>query len=306
MKIGIIGTGGVGGYFGARLAAAGNEVTFIARGEHLKAIKANGLKLKSIKGDITINPAKASDNLEELRDCELIIFGTKAWQINEIAPTLAQSINSRALILPLQNGVLAINELQQHFSREQLLGGLCMIFSKIESSGVINHMGHEPSITFGEVDGKITERALRVKNIFEAAGINNTLSEDIEAALWKKFILICLSGLGAILNSGYGPIRELPETRQIIIDILTEVSAVAKAKNVNLDNKIVEKSMAFVDNYPYDSMSSLARDVLEGKASEIEYQNGTVVKFGKELGIDTPANKFVYAMVKLMESKNKK
>lgn len=303
MKIGIIGTGGVGGYFGARLAASGNEVKFIARGKHLRTIKEKGLILKSIKGDLHINSAVVSDDISDLSDCELIILGVKAWQVKDIAPILSKILNKNALVLPLQNGVLTASELLEYFEKNQILGGLCMIFSSIESPGVINHKGLEPSITFGEIDKSVKERTTQLKNTFEQAGINTTLSEDIEAALWRKFILICLSGLGAITNSGYGLIRETPETRQIIIDVLTEVSSIAKAKKVNLGNDIVEKSLQIVDTYPAESMSSLARDVLNGKPSEIEYQNGTIVKLGKELGIETPANKFIYGFIKLIEKR---
>ncbi|MBE9468461.1 MAG: 2-dehydropantoate 2-reductase [Bacteroidetes bacterium] len=303
MKIGIIGTGGVGGYFGARLASSGNQLTFIARGKHLEYIKENGLRVKSIKGDINICPATATDRLSELADCELVILGTKAWQIKGVAKELAGTLNKDAMILPLQNGVLAADELLQSFDKSQIIGGLCMIFSSIESPGVINHMGLDPSITFGEIDKTINKRTTQLKLLFEKAGISCTLSDDIEAALWRKFILICLSGFGTISNSGYGLIRETPETRQMIIDSLTEVSMIAKAKNINLKNDIVEESLACVDTYPANSMSSLSRDVLSGKRSEIEYQNGTVVKFGKELGIDTPVNNFVYGFVKLIEKK---
>lgn len=304
MKIGIIGTGGVGGYFGARLASSGNEVKFIARGKHLQAIKENGLIVKSIKGDFHINSVMVSDNISDLSDSELIILGIKAWQVKETAAVLAKTLNKDAIILPLQNGVLAVDELIGYFDTNQILGGLCMIFSSIESHGVINHQGLEPSITFGELDKSVKERTTHLKEVFEKAGIKCTLSCDIEAAIWKKFILICLSGLGAIANSGYGLLRETPETRQLIIDVLTEVSLVAKAKNVKLDDNIVEESLSIVDNYPADSMSSLTRDVLNGNPSEIEYQNGTIVRFGKELGVKTPVNQFIYGLVKLLEKKN--
>ena len=304
MKIGIIGTGGVGGYFGARLAAAGNEVHFLARGEHLKAIQSKGLQVKSIKKDVHINPAKASDKISDLSNCDLIIFACKAKQVRETAAQLCKTLKKEAWILPLQNGVLAAEELAEFFDRKQILGGLCMIFSFIESPGLIKHVGlKEPMIIFGELDQTKSERCKTLLHLFEKADIRSKESEDIHASLWQKFILICLSGLGAIANEGYGLIRETPESRSLLVDVLTEVSQVAKAKNVNLPKDIVEKSMVIVDSYPADSMSSLARDVLSGKSSEIDYQNGTVVRFGKELGIATPANKFVLGMVKLLEQK---
>ncbi|MGQ1910616.1 ketopantoate reductase family protein [Marinifilum sp. RC60d5] len=304
MKIGIIGTGGVGGYFGARLAAAGNEVHFLARGAHLKAIQEKGLQVKSIKKDVLIQPALASDLISDLSQCDLVIFACKAWQIREIAPQLAQSLQKKALLLPLQNGVLAADELSEFFDRKQILGGLCMIFSYIEAPGIIKHVGlQEPMIIFGELDQAKSERCELIRELLKKADIRCKLSDDIQSSIWQKFILICLSGVGTIANQGYGLIRETPESRSILIDVLTEVSQIAKAKNINLPENIVEKSMSIIDSYPADSMSSLARDVLSGKTSEIDYQNGTVVRFGKELGIATPANKFVLGMVKLLEQK---
>lgn len=304
MKIGIIGTGGVGGYFGACLAKAGNEVTFIARGKHLEAIQQNGLMVKSVDGDMAVKPAIASDDLMSLKECELIIIGTKAWQVSDIAKELKEVLKDEALVLPLQNGVLAVDELAEYIDKNQILGGLCMIFSSIESPGVINHMGLNPSITFGEIDKTIKPRTKTIKQIFDDAKITNTLSDDIEAELWRKFILICLSGFGTILNAGYGIIREQPETRQMIVDVLNEVQVIAKARNINLEENIVEKSLSIVDSYPPDAQSSLCRDVFAGRKSEIEYQNGTVLRFAKELGIDTPVNRFIYGFVKLLEAKN--
>lgn len=306
MKIGVIGAGGVGGYFGARLAYAGHEVKFVARGEHLHAIKTNGLFIKSINGDFKINPETASNSLDDLNDCELVILGIKAWQIRECSSILAKTLNKNALILPLQNGVLATSELSDYFDKEQILGGMCMIFSCIESPGVINHAGIEPIITLGEIDKTIRKRTEIIQQIFNKSGVKCILTNDIESALWQKFMLICLSGLGAISNSGYGLIREVPETRKIVKNILKEVKDVAIAKRVNLNFDIVNKSLDIVDSYPDEAKSSLARDVLNGKPSEIEYQNGTVVRFGKELGIETPANKFLYGMVKLLEAKIEK
>lgn len=304
MRIGIIGTGGVGGYFGARLAAAGNEVHFLARGAHLKAIQEKGLQVKSIRKDVLIQPALASDKISDLSQCDLVIFACKAGQVRETAAQLSKSLKKEAWLLPLQNGVLAVDELAEFFERKQILGGLCMIFSFIEAPGVISHVGlQEPMIIFGELDQRKSERSKKVLELLEKAEIRCKLSDDIQASIWQKFILICLSGVGTIANQGYGLIRETPESRSILVDILTEVSQVAKAKNIKLPGNIVEKSMSIIDSYPPESMSSLSKDVHSGKASEIDYQNGTVVRFGQELGIPTPANKFILGMVKLLEQK---
>ena len=305
MKIAIIGTGGVGAYFGARMADAGYEVKFLARGEHLKAIQRQGLVVKSTKGDMHIKEAFASNKYEDFSDCELFLFATKAWQLKDAAQALVPYISENATLLPLQNGVLATSELTQFYSPDQVLGGLCMIFSEIEVPGVIHHKGLEPSITFGEIDRTVNVRTQQVEQFFKGAGITCNISKDISAAIWRKFMLICLSALGAIGNTGYGLLRETVETSELIRDILEEVHKVAIAKRIRLEDDIVDKSMNLVEKYPYDAMSSLARDVLAGKPSEIEYQNGTIVRIGETLGVDTPVNKTIYALIKLLEAKGK-
>ncbi len=306
MKIGILGTGGVGGYFGAKLATAGHSVKFLARGKHLQAMQEKGLLVKSGKGDMLIHPVSASDHLADFANSQLIIFACKSWQVEPMAKELKNHLNKDALLLPLQNGVLASEELNRHFPKSNVLGGLCMIFSKITAAGEITHMGLEPVIKFGEQDKTRSQRCVSIEKMLLDADIKATLSDDIEVNLWQKFIAICLSAYGATMNATYGELRELPETRTVLEETVKEVYAVGKAKGVNLPADTVDKTMSFVDSYPYDVRSSLARDVLESKPSEIEYQNGTVVRFGKELGIKTPYNQAVYAAVKMMEQKSQK
>ncbi len=304
MKIGILGTGGVGGYFGAKLATAGHQVKFLARGQHLANIQKNGLIVKSVKGDMHLNPADASQNLQDFADCQLIIFTCKSWQVEPLSKELKPYLNKNALLLPLQNGVLAAEEICRHFPKENILNGLCVIFSKITAAGEITHMGLEPIIKFGELDKTRSERSLDIEKMFLQADIQATLSNDIAVDLWLKFVVICLGVYGATMNATYGELRELPETRAILQETLQEIYTIGKAKNINLPDDTVERSMKAVDSYPADVRSSLARDILEGKSSEIEYQTGCVVKFGKELGIKTPYNQAAYAAVKMMMKKN--
>ena len=159
MKIAIIGTGGVGGYFGARLAKAGFNVIFLARGAHLKALKNNGIYIKSIDGDFKINPVKATGTIEDIGMPDLIIVAVKAWQVKEVASGLCKIIHNNTRIIPLQNGVLAAEELGDQLNRKYILGGLCRILSKIESPGVINHFGVNPTIVFGELDKSVSVRS---------------------------------------------------------------------------------------------------------------------------------------------------
>jgi len=294
MKIAIIGSGGVGGYFGAKLVKAGFDVTFLARGEQLKAISGKGLTIKSILGDFSVENLKATDRITEIVDPDLIIIGVKAWQIKEIREDLNRILHPDTIILPLQNGVLAATELSEKIDRQKILGGLCRIFCKIETPGVINHSAVTPAIFFGEPDKSKTERLLKVQEILKTADISSKISEDIEADLWKKFISICTSGLLAVTKTTYGELRTLKETRQLMIDLLTETYLLSQKIGINIEADFVEKSVSFIDTYPYDTTSSLTRDVWENKPSEIEYQNGTVVRLGEKYGVDTPVNRFVY------------
>lgn len=303
MKIAIIGVGGVGGYFGGKLANAGLDVTLFVRGEHLKAIKTNGLLVKSLLGDFKVGTIKATDNLKELGFVDLVIIGVKAWQVKEIAPELKCIVNENTTILPLQNGILAAQGLKEQIDEKNIIGGLCRIISKIESPGVINHFGVVPEIVFGEFSNVKTERILKIKEMFDIAGINSKISHNIDSDLWKKFIAICVSGLLAVSKTNYGQMRELKETRQLMIDLLSEIFQLSKKIGIQIEDDFLSKAISFIDSFPYDSTSSLTRDVWEGKPSEIEYQNGTVVTLGEKYGIETPVNKFIYNCILPMELK---
>jgi len=301
MKFAIVGAGGVGGYFGAKLAAAGYDVTFIARGEHLKAILSNGLTVKSIHGDFTVNPAKATSSIAEVGVVDVVFVCLKAWQVRDMAEQLRPMVGPDTVVIPLQNGVMATDELRQVLGHGCVVRGLCRIFSRIESSGVIHHFGIDPTVLFGENDNAQTQRVLRIKEAFDKAGVTAIIPKDIEAEAWKKFLFICSSGLLAVCRSPYGAVRELPQTRQLLVDLFTEVYQVALAKGVHLHPGIVDSTMKLVDTFDYSTTSSLTRDVMEGKPSEIEYQNGTIVRLGEQLGVPTPVNRFVYSAILPLE-----
>jgi 2-dehydropantoate 2-reductase len=303
MKIAVIGTGGVGGYLGGKMALAGYQVTFVARGEHLKIIRQNGLTVKSINGNFVVNPAQVTDAIGDVGDATFIILGVKAWQVTEVASILQGKINPASTILPLQNGVMAYEELSAVLGKSYAIGGLCRIMSRIESPGVISHEGIEPVVLFGEMTNVKTERVLLLQDIFIKSGIKAAVAEDIQAELWKKFINICVSGLLAITRSTYGEIRTLRETRDLMIELFEEIYLLSQKMGIHIDHEFVANTVAFVDTYPFNSTSSLTRDVWEGKPSEIEYQNGTVVRLAEKLGIDTPVNRFIYNCILPMEKK---
>jgi 2-dehydropantoate 2-reductase len=301
MKIAVIGAGGVGGYFGGKLAQAGHPVTFVARGEHFKAIRENGLKVLSISGDFVIDKVSVTDEMINAGTADLVLLAVKAWQVKEAAREIKGIADERTTVLPLQNGVLAAQELAAHLDKRNIVGGLCRIISKIEAPGVIRHFGVEPFIAFGELDNQKTDRTARIKEVFDRAGIACQVAEDIHVELWNKFMAICVSGLLAITRSTYGTVRALKETRKMMSDLLGEIHEIALRSGIRLDDTAVEKAMRLIDSYPCESTSSLTRDVMEGRPSEIDYQNGTVVRLAEEYNIDVPVNRFIYNCILPME-----
>jgi len=303
MKIAIIGSGGVGGYFGGKLAKAGNEVIFVARGNHLKAMQQKGLIVKSLNGDFSVDKVHATDDLGQISGADLIIIGVKAWQLKEVANNIKPWVRRDTVILPLQNGVTAFDELKEVLPQGHIINGLCRIFSKIEAPGIINHFGVDPVIVFGENDNSKSQPIEKILDIFAQSDIKGVVPDNIQSELWKKFIAICVSGLLAVTKTTYGQLRELPETRKMMIELLEEVYTISQKLNIPIKPDFVSKTVAFIDTFPYETTSSLTRDVLEGKPSEIEYQNGTVVRLANQLGLETPVNRFVYACILPMEMK---
>ena len=303
MKIAIIGAGGVGAYFGAKLQKAGNEVVFVARGAHLQAIQRDGLKIKSIQGDFVLPKARATDDIKSIQNPDLILVTTKAWQVKEVAAQINEITKENTVVIPLQNGVLAVEDLSTHIPLSNIIPGLCQIISTIEAPGVINHFGIDPRITIGEIDNVKSDRILRIQTIFNEAGIKLKIAENIEEDLWKKFILICVGGLITVCRSTYGEARAIPETRQLIIDLLKETHQVSQAAGIDIRPSYINKMMAFIDSFPPNATSSLCRDVWTGKPSEIESKNGAVVKLGQKYGVETPINRFIYHCVLPMEAK---
>lgn len=303
MKIAVLGTGGVGGYFGGRLADAGNDVTFLARGKHLEAMRQNGLAVRSINGDFTVHPVQATDTLALIGKVDLVLMCLKSWQIKEMAMQLEPLLTDTTVVLPLQNGVLATEELQSVIPAQHVLSGLCRIISKIEAPGVISHFGVDPTIVFGESDNTRSPRVELLQEVFQNAGFNARISRDIEADVWKKFIQICISGLLGVTRVPYGGIREVKETRTMMIALFQEVYDLSQKMGIHIEPEFVEKTVAVIDGFDYNASASLARDIWEGRPSELEYQNGTVVRLAEKYGLDVPVNRFIYSALLPQEKK---
>ncbi len=296
MRIAVFGTGGVGGYFGGRLAQAGEEVIFIARGEHLRAIQANGLKVDSILGDFVVSPARASDDPHEIGPVEAIITGVKAWQIPQAAQAMRPMVVDPTAVLPLENGVEAPEQLSSVLGGEHVLGGMCQLSAFIARPGYIRHVGIEPFVALGEMDRRRSSRAERLLQAFERAGVKATIPDDIQVAMWVKFLFIAaISGVGAVTRLPVGVFRQLPETREMLIAAMEEIFVLARRRGVELPDDTVEKRLAFIDSIGASVTASMHRDIIEGRPSELESQNGAVVRMGKELGVPTPVNNFLYA-----------
>ena len=294
MNIVVIGAGGVGGYFGGKLAKANFDVTFVVRGKHLKAIKNKGLQVKSILGDFTVHP-KVTDSIQTIKNPDLVVLGVKSWQVTEVAEQLQSVITKNTMVLPLQNGADNADKLRAVLPKDNVLAGLCKIVSKVESPGVINHFTFEPEIVFGEYDNYKSHRIKQLKTVFDAAGFKNTLSDDIHLDIWKKFLFIgTISGIGALTRAVFGVIRGIPEIRKIIKDTANEMVAIANAKGIGLTQQDVEMVIKVIDGLDYNTTASMQRDVMEGKPSELENFNGYIVSQGKELGVETSTNAFIY------------
>lgn len=295
MRIAVIGAGAVGGYFGGRLAEAGNEVAFVARGRTLEVLRGTGLRVQSPKGDLEIRSLLAVADPAEIGPVELVVLGVKAWQVPEVAPSLRPLIGEATCVLPLQNGVEAARQLAAALGPAPVLGGLCRIISMQVEPGHIRHLGVEPSVDLGEIGGPPSDRVLRVHRLFEAAGVSVRARDDIQAAIWEKFLFICpVSGVGALTGKTIGEFRAEPEARAMVVGAMREVVTVAAGHGVELRPDIVERTLAFLDRLPPEGTASMQRDILEGRPSELESQTGAVVRLGRDAGVPTPVNLDIY------------
>jgi len=291
----VFGTGGVGGYFGGRLARAGEDVTFIARGEHLHAIKTTGLRVDSTDGDFVIYPARAMEDVSEVGETDLVILGVKAWQVPEAGRAIKPVVGSKTTVLPMQNGVEAVQQLVAELGRENVIGGLCRIVSFVIEPGHIRHAGFKPSIIIGELDNQRTERITKIEEVFKRAGLEITIAADIQVALWTKFLFIAsFSGVGAMADAPAGVIRNDPKWRAQILKAMEEIYTLAHARGIKLPPDSVNNVMSAVDALPEDATSSMQRDIAAGKPSELESQNGAVVRMARETGIDVPTHTLIY------------
>ncbi len=295
MRVAVFGTGGAGGYFGGRLAQAGEDVTFIARGEHLQAIREHGLRVESTNGDFVIQAAQATHDPAQIGEVDVVILGVKAWQVPEAAQAMGPLLGTETVVVPLQNGVEAPDQLAAVLGSEHVFGGLAKIFSSIIGPGHIRHVGGPTSVTFGELDNRPSERAQRLRAVFARAGVTAEIPPDIHVALWEKFLFIApFGGIGAVTHAPIGTLCTLPETRQMLEKGMREIFNVGRAWKIPLDDDVVDRTMTFADSQPPAGTTSMQRDIIAGRPSELDAWNGAVVRLGQQVNVVTPLHAFLY------------
>ncbi len=303
MRIAVIGAGGVGGYFGGRLAAADNEVTFVARGAQLDAIRANGIELLSALGDLRIHPARAVEFIDQVGVVDLVLIAVKLWDTENVAQTLRPLRDKGAAFLSLQNGVDKDEVLRKYVSEDSILGGVCYIASKLSKPGVISHTGTVQRIVFGEYSGERSKRAETLLDACKRAAIDAEITDSIERVIWEKFVfLVGLSGTTATIRQTIGPIRANPQSRAFLLDVIKEVVALGQALGVDLREDYAEDRLAFCDSLPPSMTSSMHHDLESGNRLELPWLSGGVAELGRRVGIPTPLNRAIYDILALYSS----
>jgi len=295
MRIAVMGTGGVGGYFGTRLALGGCDVSFIARGRHLDAIRQRGLKVESPLGDMHLATPRATDDPADIGAVDLVLFGVKLWDTETAAKAAAPLIGQGTAVVSLQNGVRKDDILRDVLGDRAVMGGACYIAAQIAEPGVIRHSGAMQKIVFGEYDGKRSTRAEAFLSACQRAGIDAEISADIRRTIWEKLVfLVGLSGLTTTIRKPIGPIRSNPRTRALLLDAMREVVAVGRAQGVQLAADFADSRLAFADGLPETMTSSMHNDLERGNRLEVDGLSGDVVERGRAANVPTPVNRAIY------------
>ena len=296
MRIAIFGAGGVGAYFGARLAQGGADLAVVARGGHLDAIRSNGLRVDSVQGDMHVRPSVASDDPADIGRVDVVLLGVKTWQVPEVAPALVPLLGPESIVVPLQNGVETVEQLARVIGAERVVGGLCSGFCFIVGPGHVRHIGGATFIKFGELDGRRSGRVEALRKAFADVRVDAEVPDDIRVALWEKFLLVVpFGGVGAVTRAPIGVLVTEPATRDLLTRGMREIEAVARGLGVVLSSGVVERALAVLDAVTPSGTSSLQRDIAAGKRSELDEWTGAVVRLGRRAGVTTPLHEVLYA-----------
>lgn len=295
MRIAVMGTGGVGGYFGARLAQGGHEVAFVARGRQLAALRARGLRVESPLGDLHLRSVEVTDEPAEIGTVDLVLFAVKLWDTLEAAQALKPLLGKGTAVVSFQNGVVKDDILRQALGAEHVIGGVTYIAAAIAEPGLIRHSGTLQRLVFGEYDGSLSPRVRQFRDACTDSGVDAEVSDRIEQAIWEKFVfLVGLSGTTSLARSAIGPIRSHPRSRAFLHDVMQEVVQVALAQGVPLPTGYADERLAFTDQVPATMTSSMHHDLEQGNRLEVAWLSGDVVERGARLGVPTPGNRAIF------------
>lgn len=299
MKIAVIGAGGVGGYFGGRLAQAGHEVTFVARGGHLDALRDGGLRIESGLGDVVVKPARATQDIREIGPVDVTMFCVKLWDVESTASQLTPLVQDGGVAIPFQNGVESHEVLRRVLGKDHVLGGVAYIAATIREPGLIAHTGTMARLTVGAFEPALAPKAEAFVAACKAAGFACDLAADIRAALWKKYVfLAAMSGCTSLARAPVGVIRSDPDLRATMEAAMREIVDVARARGVELGDDFVDQQLAFMDTLPAVMRSSMLNDLTAGNRLEAPWLSGGVARMAREAGRPAPVNATIYASLK--------
>ena len=300
MKIGIMGSGGVGGYYGARLARGGADVTFIARGAHLEAMRRNGIAIEGGPDPIHVPAVNVTSDPGEAGVCDLVVFAVKLWDTEDALRSIRPMVGPGTAIVSFQNGVLKDAYLRAAYDPSQIMGGVTYVATTIDRPGVIKQTGPMQRLIFGEFGGARSARAESFLEACRNGGVNAEIADDIEKEIWQKFVfLLGMSGATATMRSKIGPIRSNPQTRAFFLDLMREVVAVGRAQGVNLDEDYAEQRLKLADEVSPEMTTSMHHDLERGNPLEVRWLAGAVVSLGAKAGVPTPLNRAVHDILAL-------
>lgn len=299
MRIAVVGAGGVGGAFGAALAKAGAEVTFIARGAHLAAMKSKGLRIEGGRGETHLVPTQATDDPASVGPVDFVLFCVKLWDVESAGRHIKSLVGPNTAVIPLQNGIDAPERLVPILGAQAVMGGVAQISASIVEPGVIRQVGTFMRMLFGELDGSSSKRGEALLAMCRKAGFDVVLSDQIVTELWMKFILLATNAsVMAVARQPIGKLRDDPDMRQQFVAAYQEVVDVGKARGVKLPADAVDKMLAFNAGAPPTMKPSMALDLERGNRIELPWLGGKVVELGRQLGVPTPTHSFMYAALK--------
>ena len=303
MRIAIIGAGGVGGFFGARLQQAGADVHFVARGAHLAAMRSDGLRIESPLGDMHLPRVNVTDDPADIGVADIVWLSVKLWDMDAAVRSMRPLMGPGTGVISFQNGVQKDDILREAFGDRAVMGGVAYIATNIDRPGVIKHTGTMQRLIFGEYDGSRSARGESLLNACIRGGINAELSDDIRKAIWEKFVfLVGLSGSTTTMRETIGPIRSNPRSRRFLSELMRETVAVGRALGVALPSDFADERLAFVDGLPDQMTSSMHHDLKAGKRLEVSWLSGSVAQLGERTGVPTPMNRAVWEILTLREA----